>query len=216
MEKAYRFLKVLIAVLLVCVAAAGIWAMSGNKPVQEEQTYPVEPAAPETTAAATEATTEATAEATTEANTEATEPPLAENPNRVPDFIVVDQNGQTCHLYDFLGKPIIVNFWASWCGPCKAEMPDFEEAYQQYGEDIHFLMVNVWDTVEEGSAFIQKAGYTFPIYYDQEGMTALAYEIEGIPTTYFLDADGVAVFAQIGMLDEQTLSDNIQLLLGEE
>ena len=205
MEKTYNLLKILIVILLVCVVAAGIWVMTGNKDVREKQTYPVEIPAPETTAATTEATAEAT--------TEATEPTLAENPDRVPDFTVYDQDGNGYNLYDFLGKPIVLNFWASWCGPCKLEMPDLEEAYQTYGEDVHFIMVNVWDTVEEGSAYIRDAGYTFPVYYDLSGKTAEDYNIEGIPTTIFLDAEGVAQYSHLGTIDGPTLNQNIQMLL---
>ena len=60
-----------------------------------------------------------------------------------PDFTVEDTDGNKYKLSDFRGKPVIVNFWASWCGPCKMEMPDFEELYKQYGEEINFLMVNM-------------------------------------------------------------------------
>ena len=77
-----------------------------------------------------------------------------------PDFNVYDKDGNTVHLSVFFGKPIVLNFWASWCGPCQSEMPDFNEKYAELGDDIHFVMVNMTDggreTVETASAFIER------------------------------------------------------------
>ncbi|MBQ4347432.1 MAG: TlpA family protein disulfide reductase, partial [Firmicutes bacterium] len=86
-----------------------------------------------------------------------------------PDFTVYDSEGNAVMLSDFIGKPIVLNFWASWCGPCKMEMPEFNEAYAELGEDIQFLMVNVTtgrETQESASAFIEENGYSFPVFYD--------------------------------------------------
>ena len=66
-----------------------------------------------------------------------------------PDFTAVDADGNEVSLSDFLGKPVVLNFWASWCGPCKSEMPEFDEAYLQQGEEIQFLMVNMTDGAQE-------------------------------------------------------------------
>jgi len=141
-----------------------------------------------------------------------------ENPNLAPDFTVYDIDGNAFRLSDFRGKPVILNFWASWCGPCKAEMPDFEEAYTEYGEDIHFVIVNLADgrseTVESGSAYIEEMGYTFPVYYDTDMDAAYTYGISSIPMTVFLDAEGAIVTGQVGMISADALEENIGLLLG--
>ena len=136
-----------------------------------------------------------------------------------PDFTVYDMDGNPHKLSDFRGKPVILNFWATWCGYCEAEMPDFDEKFRQYGDQIHFLMVDVTDgqqeTVEKASAFIAERGFTFPVYYDTELQAASAYNTSGLPVTYFLDAEGYFVAWQQGMLTADTLQKGIDILLAE-
>lgn len=135
-----------------------------------------------------------------------------------PDFTVTDASGNVVQLSDFLGKPVVLNFWASWCGPCKSEMPDFESAYVEYGNDIHFLMVNLTDgyqeTVELAQEFINEQGYTFPVYFDTENQNAtITYGVFSIPTTYFIDAEGNFVAHAKGALDMETLQKGISMIL---
>ena len=132
-----------------------------------------------------------------------------------PDFTVEDMDGNKYKLSDFRGKPVIVNFWASWCGPCKKEMPDFEELYKEYGDKINFLMVNMTDgyreTKEKASKHISDTGYTFPIYYDTKMEAAYAYGVSSIPATYFIDSEGYPVIYGVGALDKETLLTGIEL-----
>lgn len=133
-----------------------------------------------------------------------------------PDFIMEDKDGHTVHLSDFVGKPVVLNFWASWCGPCKMEMPDFDEKYKELGEEIHFLMVNMTDgsreTVDDAKAFIESQGYTFPIYFDTEMDAAITYGVSSIPTTYFINADGYAIAQAKGAIDAATLQTGIDMI----
>ncbi len=133
-----------------------------------------------------------------------------------PDFTVYDLEGTPHRLSDFRGKPVVLNFWASWCGPCKSEMPDFEIAYQEYGKDIHFLIVNMTDgsreTVESASAYITENMHTFPVYYDTDYSAAYAYSVYSLPATYFIDADGYAVAHGRGALDLETLKTGIAMI----
>lgn len=134
----------------------------------------------------------------------------------VPDFTVTDSSGKELKLSDFLGKPVILNFWASWCGPCKQEMPHFDEAYKKYEEDIHFVMVNLTDgareTKEKAEAFISEQGYSFPVYFDTKTEAAMAYGTYSIPVTYFIDANGKPVAKGNGTLDADTLQKGIDML----
>ena len=135
------------------------------------------------------------------------------------DFTVYDEEGKAVKLSDFEGKPVVLNFWASWCGPCKSEMPDFEEAYGEYGEEIQFLMVNMTDgyheTIESAKKLITDSGYTFPVYYDTDLEAAKAYSVYSIPVTYFIDKDGYMTAYAQGALDKATLQKGIDLIDSE-
>lgn len=134
-----------------------------------------------------------------------------------PDFTVYDKDGNEVHLSDFAGKPIVLNFWASWCSPCKSEMPDFNQAYLDYGEEVQFLMVNMTDgsreTVESASAFIEEQGYAFPVFYDTGYDAALTYGAYALPTTYFIDAEGYGVAWAQSALSAENLQKGLDMIL---
>ncbi|MBR6536698.1 MAG: TlpA family protein disulfide reductase [Lachnospiraceae bacterium] len=139
------------------------------------------------------------------------------SPFMAPDFTVYDREGNTVRLSDFLGKPVVLNFWASWCGPCKSEMPDFEEIYKEYGEDIHFVMVNLTDgdreTMDTATTFLDSSGYTFPVYYDKDIDAAYTYQVYGIPVTYFINAEGHLIAQGSSALDAETIKRGIEMIL---
>ena len=136
-----------------------------------------------------------------------------------PDFVVTDIEGKEVKLSDFVGKPVILNFWASWCGPCKSEMPDFDKMYAEYGEEIHFLMVNLTDgsreTVETASDYVSRQGYGFPVYYDTKSEAAMAYYVYSVPTTYFIDAEGYMTAYAQGAISESVIRQGISLITQE-
>ena len=136
-----------------------------------------------------------------------------------PDFVIYDEEGKEVRLSDFFGKPIVLNFWASWCGPCKMEMPDFNDKYLEMGEEIHFLMINMTDgyreTVDIASTFIQTQGYTFPVYYDTAGNASMTYGVYSLPTTFFIDAEGHAIAQAVGAIDAETLQRGIDMIVNK-
>jgi len=154
-----------------------------------------------------------TSETTDKATDEVTDAPK----DLAPDFEMVDRDGNRIKLSDMRGKPVVLNFWASWCGPCKSEMPDFEEAYKEYGDDITFMIVNLTDgkneTVDTAQAFIDSQGYTFPVYFDTDSNGAAAYGVSSIPVTYFIDAQGYLVAYGQGALNSETLKSGIDMLI---
>ena len=140
---------------------------------------------------------------------------VASNPS--PDFTVTDAAGNEVKLSDFRGKGVVLNFWASWCGPCKSEMPHFQTAYETYGEDLHFLMVNMstafGDSRADSDDFLAEGGYTFPVYYDTKAECAYGYGVTGIPMTFFIDKNGNLVSGKSGMISEADLQRRILTIL---
>lgn len=136
------------------------------------------------------------------------------------DFSMTDENGEKVNLSDFYGKPVVMNFWATWCGPCQSEMPHFDKAYQQYKDQINFLMIDLTDgardTVESASAFVEEQGYSFPILFDTEYEGASTYGINSIPTTFFINARGEIEAYQIGALTEEVLFNQLEIMVNED
>ena len=151
---------------------------------------------------------------TTDTAQETTQPDMT-----APGFTVYDTDGNEVTLESLRGKPVIVNFWATWCGYCVMEMPDFQEAYEEFGDRIHFMMIDVTDGYQEteaaAKAFIAEKGFTFPVYYDLDLSAAGAYGISSMPQTFFIDAEGMAVAYAQGALDAASLRQGIGILLGE-
>lgn len=135
-------------------------------------------------------------------------------PEPAPDFTVLDSDGNEVKLSDLRGKPVVVSFWASWCGVCKTGMPDFEEAYAAYGDDVHFMMVNLTaggETQDVARAYIEEKGYTFPIYFDTEMSAASAYGVNAVPVTYLVDAEGNLVAYGQGRLGLEGIEQGIEM-----
>jgi len=131
------------------------------------------------------------------------------------NFTVLDSELREVELYDMIGKPVVLNFWATWCYYCKIEMPDFDEAAEKY-KDVTFMMVNYTDgeseTVESASAYIDEMGYTFPVYYDTSLQAADAYAVQAFPTTVFIDEEGRVVKTYEGALSADRLEYYIDMI----
>ena len=174
-------------------------------------------AAPKAKAAVTTtpapAATTAPAAAAPPAATTAPPAATAAKAGNAPDFTVYDAGGNTVKLSDYRGKPVVLNFWASWCGPCKAEMPHLQSMYNQYGGSVIFLMINLTDgsreTKQSAQSFISTNGYTFPIYFDTQRSASTAYGISSIPSTFFISKAGDIQSRQIGQISASALESGI-------
>jgi peroxiredoxin len=118
----------------------------------------------------------------------------------VPNFYLKDLYGKKVGLKDFKGKVIFLNFWATWCGPCKEEMPSFEFLYQQFKEkDFVFLAISVdYGGIEPVKEFIKKHRYTFPVLLDPKCETLESFGVKGIPMTFIIDRKGRMIGKAVG------------------
>ena len=147
---------------------------------------------------------------------EETVPPKVE----APDFTVENADGEAVKLSDYVGKPIVLNFWASWCSPCKSEMPEFNAAWEELEGEVQFLMVNMTDgsreTVDTAKEYVEGEGFTFPVLFDTNSEAAIAYSAYSLPTTYFIDAEGYLVARAVGAIDGETLQKGLDLIYSQE
>jgi cytochrome c biogenesis protein CcmG/thiol:disulfide interchange protein DsbE len=130
-----------------------------------------------------------------------------------PAFSLPLFDGSPFNLAETRGKPVLINFWASWCIPCEDEAPALERASRQYAGRVHFLGVDVQDTDANARAFLRKYGVTYPNGRDASGEIAVEYGMSGVPETYFVDRDGRIVRKWQGPLDDARLRTFLDELL---
>ncbi len=153
-----------------------------------------------------------------EGSQEEQEPEKEKEPLKAFDFAVMDYDGNEVKLSDYIGTPIVLNFWASWCPPCKGEMPHFNKVSEEYPNDeLLFLMVDMVDgaseTTEKGKKYVEDNGYTFAVFFDEKQDAAATYGIRSIPSTFFIDKEGYIAGVAEGGIDEETLRYGISLIL---
>lgn len=138
-------------------------------------------------------------------------------PQPAPDFTVYDAEGNEITLSALMdGKPTVLNFWASWCGPCRSEMPHIQEAYERLGGEVSFVMINMTDgqreTQESAEEYMAESGWTFPIYFDLDYDAAMTYGAYSLPQTYFIDAEGRLIAAARGSMSAEVLQSGIDMI----
>ncbi|MCL2864295.1 MAG: TlpA family protein disulfide reductase [Lachnospiraceae bacterium] len=138
-----------------------------------------------------------------------------DNPIVATDFVMTNEQNEEVQLSGFFGKPIVLNFWATWCPSCVAESPYFEKLYQEMGDEVHFIKVNLLDGQRETRArvddYMINNDYHFPVYFDITGEGAANYGVRSIPFSIFIDANGYVVGAAQGTLDEAGLRQGIRM-----
>ncbi|MCI0766220.1 redoxin domain-containing protein [Bacillus sp. TL12] len=136
--------------------------------------------------------------------------------NVAPNFLLQTVDGKEVHLTDYKGKKVLLNFWASWCGPCKIEMPDMEKFYiDMKGKGIEVIAINA--TASEKSPdhvkqFLQENKYTFPVLFDIQGQANATYQIMSIPTSFILDEKGIIHFKHVGPMTYENMVEYMDSL----
>ena len=132
------------------------------------------------------------------------------------DFTLTDLDGKKVSLKDFIGKNVYLNFWATWCPPCKSEMPEIEKVYQQYKDkDFVVLAVDLGEDKNIVKNFMQQNKYTFNILLDSNQNVATQYNINAIPVSYFINKDGNVVAKKIGALTGEEMQSYVKQLIGK-
>src|SRR5690606_9773304 len=133
--------------------------------------------------------------------------------NRAPDFEIETLEGKNVSLSDFRGKPVMLNFWATWCPPCRQEMPDMEEFHKE--NDVVVIAVNLLDTEMNQDAvkkFVDEFGLTFDVGLDGDGEVSVQYRINPIPTTFMIDSNGIIQHKSYGAMNYDAMVENLQNL----
>jgi cytochrome c biogenesis protein CcmG/thiol:disulfide interchange protein DsbE len=132
-----------------------------------------------------------------------------------PNFSLASLDNKTYRISGKRDKPVIINFWASWCGPCRQEAPDLKKVYEKYQDQLDFYAVNMTanDDIESAKSFVEEFGFTFPILLDEKGTVSDQYQVISIPTTYFIDRDGIIKYKIIGATDRGSFEQYVKELV---
>ena len=196
-----RHMSISVLLLIaVCLTLSCAQSSGGDNPTPTQTTGPASTpttipdpstAAPEPTPAPPSPTPEPTVTATPAPTPRTILSTSRTGAEVAPDFEIETFGGETLRLSDLNGKVVVLNFWASWCPPCRWEMPFFETMWQEYRDrDVVFVGIAMSDTLENASAFAEESGVTYPIALDTTNEIVRAYEILSLPTTFFIGKDG--------------------------
>jgi len=142
-------------------------------------------------------------------------PPSPELGFPTPDFTLQTLDGKAIRPGDFAGKPLLINFWATWCGPCRAEIPALELASQQYRDRAGILGINVQEPPALVAPFVTEFEMTYPVALDAQAEIAHAYRVRAFPTSFFVNAQGIIVQIEAGAISDALILKRLGDLAGE-
>ena len=200
--------KHLLFILSFFILATGLAACSKAAPIALEDLKPIKPTLAPTVVIHTP---------TPLPPTPTSAPGATPTPkNLAPDFTAIDLlTGKRISLSDYRGKIVFLNFWGSWCPPCRMEMPAFQEVYEEYDGRVVIIGVGVNDSEANLLGFAKEKGITYPIIWDRTSEVARKYRIRSLPTTYRIDQKGVMTGVAMGALTKEQLVQAIESMLAE-
>ncbi|MFT5194623.1 MAG: thiol-disulfide isomerase/thioredoxin [Cellvibrionaceae bacterium] len=133
--------------------------------------------------------------------------------NLAPDFTLTTLDGDQIQLTQLRGKPVIINFWATWCGPCRQETPQFQSFHERFGDEVILLGINQHEELAQINSFVSEFGMTYPVLLDVDGSVYDDYQVFGLPTTWFVNPDGVLTGVAPGGITEAFLEDQLNVAL---
>lgn len=133
--------------------------------------------------------------------------------HRAPDFTLPMLNGDAFTLSEQRGTPVVINFWATWCPPCRAEIPFFQAAARKYNGHVVVVGVDDGEPPALVTTFVDELGMTYPVPLDEDSAVSRAYRVNSLPTTYFVDAEGIVRNIHMGIISQAVLEEKIAQLL---
>ncbi len=135
---------------------------------------------------------------------------------KAPDFIAADLSGNPVRLGDYLGRPVWINFWGSWCPPCRAEMPELDAAYREaQPKGLVLLAVSVGENKDTVANYLRQTGFDIPAVLDADGLVATQYAVTGFPTHVFVDRDGIVRDIRVGGLNLRSMRDRLATIVAQ-
>ncbi len=201
--KKSNFIVLIIAIVLLSIGA--VYFMSNMMGNNQETAQPEEPNFP----SASEAGEPSTVEGESPVENENYNDSPIEMGKEAPDFTLYDMDGNERSLSEFKGKMVFLNFWATWCQYCDIEMPDLQKIHDQ-NDDLVVLGVNVREDIDLVRDYLEEGGYDFPVILDEDGGIASMYLVSGMPTTYFIDAEGLILGYQPGLMNLEQMEDILE------
>ena len=142
-------------------------------------------------------------------------PPAPEIGRLAPDFTLIDLKGNEVTLSDFRGKTVFLNFWATWCPACRAEMPEIEAVYQEYKDKgVVVIGVDILEPEDVVRQFVEQGGYSWTFVLDATGVVSDDYRIAAIPTSFFIDREGIIQAVNIGAMTKRAMEVKLAEVMG--
>lgn len=212
MEKKRWYIDAALILIVLILGGLVVLRLTNNAQSQSEEVQPMETSSQEDVSGAeTEIVDNATVDSTAEPDVLSVENDQ-DSADVAPDFTLTDLDGNSVSLSDYSGTPVLINFWATWCPPCRSELPLIQQYQDKYGDEFVVLAVDGGETAEDVQSFVDAQGYTMKFLLDPDFVVAELYQVRGFPTSLFIDANGAIQKVHIGELTEPMIIAYLEMI----